>query len=158
MDSIDSLATARAFCLWIWKDFGFPTSIFSDRGTQFTSEIWYELCQLAGTDAAFSTAFHPETDGQTGRANAILEQYLRTFVAFMQDDWTRWLPSAEFATNNHVSETIAVSPFFAKSAQHPRMGFEPAGYFGDPTEPVSRKERADAEALHPRDRRKRTLQ
>lgn len=147
MDKMDALSTARAFYLWIWKDFGFPLTTISDRGTQFVSDFWYELCKLGGTQAILSTAYHPETDGQTERANAILEQYLRAYVAFLQDDWAMWLPSAEFASNNHSSETIGVSPFFANSGQHPRMGFEPVVAFEDPTAPPDHVNRTAAEAF-----------
>jgi hypothetical protein len=54
-----------------------------------------------------------------------MEQYLRSFVSYMQDDWVDWLPMAEFAANNSKSETTGISPFLANTGQHPRMGFEP---------------------------------
>jgi hypothetical protein len=72
-----------------------------------------------------STAFHPETDGQTERANAVLEQYLRAYVSYLQDDWVEWLPLAEFASNSARSETTQATPFLANYGFHPRMGFEP---------------------------------
>jgi len=74
--------------------------------------------------ARLSTAFHSETDGQIENINDVLEQYLRAFVSFMQDDWAAWLPSAEFATNNHFFESTQCTPFLANSGQHPRMGLE----------------------------------
>jgi hypothetical protein len=57
--------------------------------------------------------------------NAILEQYLRAYVSYLQDDWAEWLASAEFAGNGQVSETTKVSPFFALYGFEPRFGFEP---------------------------------
>ena len=60
-----------------------------------------------------STPYHPETDGQTETVNAILEQYLQAYINYLQDDWEAWLHLAEFATNNHASETTGMSPFFA---------------------------------------------
>ncbi|KAF9881405.1 hypothetical protein CkaCkLH20_01555 [Colletotrichum karsti] len=57
--------------------------------------------------------------------NATLEQYLRLYVAYLQDDWADWLPLAEFAANDAVSETTGVTPFFANYGFHPRLGFEP---------------------------------
>ena len=70
-----------------------------------------------------STAFHPQTNRQTERMNAIMEQYLRAFVNYQQNDWTHWLPMAEFASNNHTSETTGCSPFFGNHGFHPRMAF-----------------------------------
>ena len=67
-----------------------------------------------------STAFHPQTDGQTERFNAVMEQYLRSYVNYLQDDWSSWLPLAEFAANNQASETTQLSPFFALHGYHPR--------------------------------------
>src|SRR5205814_2607480 len=74
-----------------------------------------------------SSAWHPETDGQTEIVNATMNKYLRAYVSFTQDDWVDWLPLAEFATNNQVNETIGVSPFFANYGYNPRLGIEPAG-------------------------------
>ena len=147
MDGISAEDTAKAFYLYIWKDYGFPISITSDRGTQFENHFWNELCQRVGVKANLSTAFHPETDGQTENANAVMEQYLRTFVSFLQDDWARWLPSAEFAANNHFSESTLCTPFFANSAQHPRMGIEPRSHWEDPTNGRELRDRLKADAL-----------
>ena len=63
--------------------------------------------------------FHPQADGQIERSNAILEQYLRAYVNYLQDDWEAWLHLAEFASNNQASETTGMSPFFANYAQNP---------------------------------------
>ena len=76
-----------------------------------------------------STAFHPQTDGQTERMNAGMEQYLRIFVNHQQDDWVQWLPLAEFAANNGVSESTKCTPFFAIQGMDPRMSF-----VGEPTQ------------------------
>jgi len=74
-----------------------------------------------GIERNLSTAYHPETDGQTERINSVMEQYLRSYVNYQQDDWHQWLALAEFATNNHVSETTGVSPFFANYGFDPRL-------------------------------------
>ena len=63
-------------------------------------------------------------NGQMERINAKLEQYLRLFVDWAQDDWVDWLPLAEFAGNNTTSETTRVSPFFANYGFHLRIGVE----------------------------------
>lgn len=118
-------AVGRLFLDNIWKHHGLPDSIISDRGGQFVSAFWDELTKQLRITARLSTAFHPETDGQTEIANCGMEQYLRAYVNYLQDDWSSFLAMAEFTANNAVSETTQVTPFFANSGQHPRMGFEP---------------------------------
>jgi hypothetical protein len=75
-------------------------------------------------EARLSTAFHPETDGQTERVNAIMEQHLRAYVSYLQDDWTKYLFLAEFASNNLVSDTTTMSPFFANFGFNPKWHLE----------------------------------
>lgn len=123
--SASAEATARMFYFHIFKHHGLPSSIISDRGTQFVSHFWLALCRTIGCEANLSTAFHPETDGQTERVNSIVETYLRSYVAYLQNDWAKWTPSAEFAYNNQKSESTNMSPFFANHGFHPRMGIEP---------------------------------
>ena len=122
---IEAPTVARLFLKHVWKHHGLPDSIISDRGTQFVSAFWDELTRQLKIDARLSSAYHPETDGQTERTNAVMEQFLRAYVSYLQDDWIDWLPMAEFTFNNTESATTKVSPFLANSGQHPRMGFEP---------------------------------
>jgi len=91
---------ADAFISNIFKLHGFPDSIISDRGSQFTSEFWNRLCNLLDITHSLSTSNHPEIDGQTERVNGILEQYLRCFINERQNNWVDLLPFAEFAYNN----------------------------------------------------------
>ncbi|RYO77870.1 hypothetical protein DL764_010172 [Monosporascus ibericus] len=116
---------ANAFISDVYRLHGTPATIISDRGTQFVSTFWKELSRRLGVTLRTSTAYHPQTDGQTEVVNAAMEQYLRGYCSFYQDDWVDWLPLAEFANNNHVSETTSVSPFFANYGFHPTMGTEP---------------------------------
>ena len=116
---------ARLFCRDVWKLHGLPDSVVSDRGSLFISEFWKAVCHRLQINVSLSTAYHPETDGQTEIANAYLEQYLRQYVDFAQDDWEEWLPMAEFAANNAVSSSTGVTPFFANKGFHPRMSFGP---------------------------------
>jgi hypothetical protein len=122
---ISAPTVARLFLDNVWKYHGLPNSIVSDRGSQFVSAFWDELTKQLKINARLSTAFHPETDGQTEIMNSKVEQYLRAYVNYLQDDWNSMLAMVEFTGNNMVSETTQVSPFFANSGQHPRMGFEP---------------------------------
>jgi len=72
-----------------------------------------------------STAYHPQTDGQTEQVNQELEQYIRLFVNECQDNWNSLIPLAEFAYNNHVHLSTQQTPFFLDTSHHPRMGSEP---------------------------------
>jgi len=83
-----------------------------------------ELNRMLEIKTKLSTAFHPQTDRQTERANQELEQYLRIFVDYCQEQWPDWLGIAEFAYNNKVNSSTKVSPFMANNGQNPRMGFE----------------------------------
>lgn len=123
-NKMDAAAVTDIFVRRIFSQRGLLDSLISDRGTQFVSDFWRTLCQRLSIKANFSTAFHPETDGQTERINQELEQYLRAFTSFRQDDWEELLPLAEFAINNHESSTTQMTPFFADTGTHPRMGFE----------------------------------
>jgi len=111
--TVDARDLADLFLQHVFRLHGLSRTITSDRGPQFSSAFWHLLCARLGIELRLSTAFHPQTDGQTERMNAVMEQYLRSYVNYLQDDWADWLPIAEFASNNHTSETTAVSPFFA---------------------------------------------
>jgi transposase InsO family protein len=124
-DTCNAKEVARLYAHHVWKLHGLPKTVVSDRGPQFVSEFWDHLTRRLKIKSLLSTAYHPETDGQTERRNAILEQYLRAYVSYLQDDWSEWLPLAEFAANSAYSETTKVSPFFANYGFHPVMGFEP---------------------------------
>ena len=115
---------ANLFLHNVWKHHGLPSTIISDRGPQFASRFWKALCERLGIERRLSTGFHPQTDGQTERFNATMEEYLRLYVNHHQDDWVDWLPLCEFAANNAASETTQVSPFFATFGRDPRMNFD----------------------------------
>ena len=91
---------ARLFRDNVWKLHGLPESIISDRGPQFAAGLMRELNRILGIESKLSTAFHPQTDGQTERVNQELEQYLRMFINHRQEQWPDWLEMAEFAYNN----------------------------------------------------------
>lgn len=122
-----AVTLANAFVAHVFRLHGAPETIVSDRGAQFTSHFWRELSRRLGVTLKTSTAHHPETDGQTEIVNAMMEQYLRGYCGFYQDDWVDWLPLAEFATNNQTSEATGLTPFFANYGWHPVIGTEPTG-------------------------------
>ena len=113
---------ARLFRDNIWKLHGLPESVVLDRGPQFAAELMKELNRMLGIETRLSTAFHPQTDGQTERMNQELEQYLRFFVDHRQKDWPEWLASAEFTVNNKVHTATKVLPFMANYGRELRMG------------------------------------
>jgi len=115
---------ARLFRDNVWKLYGLPESIISDRGPQFAAGIIWELNRMLGIESKLLTAFHPQTDRQTERVNQELEQYLRMFIDYRQEQWPDWLGIAEFTYNNKVHSSTKMSPFKANYGQDPRMGFE----------------------------------
>ena len=100
---------------------GVPSVLVSDRDARFTSQFWRALWKLLGSKLAMSTAYHPQTDGQTERANRTLEDMLRAYVCYRQDDWDQHLVAAEIAYNNSQHASTGFSPFFLNSGQHPHL-------------------------------------
>ena len=119
-ESVTSEGTARLYFDNIFRLHGLPDSLISDRSTHFTSGFSRALCKIVGITQNLSTSFHAQTDGQTERVNAILEQYLWGYINYQQDNWTEILTMAEFAYNNTVSATTGITSFFAFYGQHPR--------------------------------------
>jgi hypothetical protein len=117
--AIDAPQTADLFIKEIFCLHGFPKSIVSDRGPQFVSHFWRHLLSHLGVSVNLSSAHHPQTDGSTEIVNQLLEQYLRTYCSYHQDDWLSLLPLAEFAYNNSTNAQSATTPFFACSGTHP---------------------------------------
>jgi len=108
-----ALDVAEMFFKEVVCRYGVPKGIVSDRGSVFTSEYWGEICYQTQMIRKLSTAFHPQTDGQTERQNQSLEHYLRVYCCAEQDNWVSLLPMAEFAYNNSRHASTAVSPFYA---------------------------------------------
>jgi transposase InsO family protein len=100
------LYMSRIVCLH-----GVPKKIVSDRGTQFTSRFWERLHEALDTQLHFSSAYHPQTDGQTKRVNQILEDMLRACALQYGRSWDNSLSYAEFSYNNSYQESLKMSPF-----------------------------------------------
>lgn len=116
---------ARAFLDNIVKLHGVPLSIIFDRDKIFTSAFWRELFALVGTKLLYTTAYHPQTDGQSERVNQCLEHYLRCAVHDTPRRWKRWLPMAEFSYNSSHHSAIGCSPFKALYGVEPNFGALP---------------------------------
>lgn len=110
---------AFAFIREVFSRHGLPEQIISDRDKLFTSKFWTSLMKRLGTKQKLSTTAHPQTDGQTERLNQTLEQYLRGYVNFQQDNWVELLPLAQYAYNTSVNETMKMTPHEAVYGQKP---------------------------------------
>ena len=110
---------ARRFLKDIFANHGLPRSIVLDKGSVFGAKFTRALYKALDVKRNLSTAFHPQTDGQTECTNQTLEQYLRMYCDHLQTDWVDLLPMASFAYNNGVSASTGQSPFFLNYGYHP---------------------------------------
>src|SRR5258705_5074930 len=124
-DSIDSPELAQLFLTHVFSKHSMPSHITSDWGSEFVSHFFRSLSKLLQMELHFMSGYHPEGDRQTERLNQVLEQYLRAYMNYQQDDWSSLLALAEFAYNNATNETTGVSPFFANKGYHPSFAMEP---------------------------------
>jgi hypothetical protein len=132
--------TVKMLIQGVYRLHGAPASIVCDRGPQFISAIWKSFCRRLRIQTNLSTAFHPQTDGQTERANQDVETFLRLYTNENQDDWDELLPMAEFADNNAVANATKLTPFFLNHGFHPRMSIGP-----DPTNYETTRERLQSQ-------------
>jgi hypothetical protein len=119
LKSTDAPVFADMFLKHVIRLHGIPESLVSDRGSIFTSHFWKSLSSLMNVKPRLSTAFHPQTDGQTEKMNQTLEQYLRIYCNYEQDNWANLLSLAEFAYNNSHQPSIDCSPFYANYGYNP---------------------------------------
>jgi hypothetical protein len=112
---------AQLFVDHVFKTHGTPLNVVSDRGAQFHNQFWEHVCKLLQVANNFSSAYHPESDGQTERMNRILEDVLRHYITPDQCDWMDWLSLAQFAVNNSWQESVKHSPFFLNHGYDPRL-------------------------------------
>ncbi|KAF8760023.1 hypothetical protein RHS01_01856 [Rhizoctonia solani] len=112
---------AELFLRHVWKKYGMPEKTISDRGRVFNNKFLKALYQRLGIDPHFSSAYHPQSDGQTERVNPSVEHFLRAYSGTNQRDWVKWLPMAEFAYNNAVHSATGKSPFKALHGWEPTL-------------------------------------
>jgi transposase InsO family protein len=109
--TIDAEGTIKLYIDNVFIQFGLPDTIISDRGPQFASNVFNGILDAIEVKHRMSTAYHPQTDGQTERYNQELEAYLRIYCAYKPDDWSNKLSLAQFAHNARTHEAIKQSPF-----------------------------------------------
>jgi hypothetical protein len=120
--SLSSTGLAEIYKKEVWHIHVIPRRIISDRGPQFTSKFMKELCNTLGIEWNLSTAYHPQTDSQTERINQEVKSYLQAFINYQQNNWAKWLPTAEFQYNNKAHSATKNSPFFLNYGLHPWKG------------------------------------
>ena len=115
----NALRVANLFIETVVKHHGFPKTLVSDRDSVFLNDVWEDMLRLSGTKLHFTTAYHPQSDGQTEVRNRGLEQYLRAFVADKPNKWVNFLPWAELSLNCFYHEGLGTSPFKALYGRDP---------------------------------------
>ena len=127
--TVNAAGTARLFAEHVWKHHGLSQDLVSDRGSVFVGNFFSELLTILGTKHKRSTAYHPQTDGQTERVNRVLEDMLRHYVMGIGDqvNWDLYLSSAEFAINNSYHESIGTTPFRLNYGRDPRLPMSTPG-------------------------------
>ena len=128
---INPEGTARILRNRVFTQRGIPKKIISDWGKQFVGAFSKDLYRQLGITGNPSTAYHPQTDGQTEWVNQEIEKYLQLFINYHQDDWHDWLPMAEFALNNRRNDATSYSPFFLNKGYHPNMHINRPHVFED---------------------------
>ncbi|KAJ0640342.1 putative nucleotidyltransferase, Ribonuclease H [Helianthus annuus] len=116
-----ALQVAQLFLDNVFKLHGWPSTIVSDRDTIFLSNFWKEFTRLQGISVAMSTAYHPQSDGQTEVVNRCLETYLRCMTMERPNSWMKWLSLAEFWYNTNFHTAIQTTPFQALYGYSPPL-------------------------------------
>ena len=121
--TLSSPQLAHTYKEKVFPFFRVPRKIMSDRGPQFVSKFTHDICLILSIEQNLSTAYHPETNAQVERMNHEVAQYLHMYINYHQDDWSEWLPLAQFALNNRVSMSTGESLFYLNYGRHPHMPY-----------------------------------
>ena len=110
-EAIDAEGVANLYAQKVFPYYGVPKKVISDRDTRFTAKFTKELCRMLQIQQNISSAYHPQTDGQSERTNQWVEQFLRIYTNGTQTDWSNWLPIAQYTHNAWPSDTTKKTPF-----------------------------------------------
>lgn len=116
-----AMSVAQAFLDNIYKLHGLPSNIITDRDKIFLSAFWKELFKLLRVDLKFSTAYHPQTDGQTEVLNRSIETYLRCMTCEKPREWSKWLSLAEYWYNTNYHTAAKTTPYQLVYGQPPPL-------------------------------------
>jgi predicted aspartyl protease len=122
--AVDARTMAQLYLVHVHKYYGPATTIVSDRGPQFVSAFWDEFCRLLGTKLKLSTAYHPQTDGQTENANQWIDQRLRPFANAFQDNWSTLIHAVDYAAATLPHHSTGLSSFMVELGYQPRMDID----------------------------------
>jgi hypothetical protein len=125
VDEITTPQLTQLFVIHVFSKHGVLSHVTCDCRSEFVSRFFRSLGQALDMKIHFTLGYHPEGDGQTERLNQTLEQYLRIFCNYQQDNWSPLLPLGEFAYNNAPSASTGTSPFFANKGYHPNITVHP---------------------------------
>ena len=118
--TVTALSVSRAFCdHWAYV-YGPPVSLLTDNGPQFTAKFFQAVCAELGIQKVFTTAYHPQTNGQVERYNRTILASLRGYVAARQDDWDDFTSAVTFAYNCRVHSSLGMPPFELALSRPPR--------------------------------------
>ncbi len=120
-ETIDTKGVAALLGKTLFPHYGLPRRVISDRDTRFTAKLTKEWCDTLDIEQNISTAYHPQTDGQSERANRWVEQYLRMFINHQQNNWADLLPLAQYTHNSWPSATTKKTPYELILGYTPKM-------------------------------------
>jgi hypothetical protein len=124
-ESITASGVAKLYLDNVFRLHGLPKEWTTDRGPQFASQVMREIHKSLGIKSSISTAYHPQTDGQTERMNQEIEAYIQHYVSHRQDNWSDLLSTAEFALNNWKQSAMDTSPFELNYGFSPKIEIAP---------------------------------
>ena len=125
--NIDAIGVASLYTEWVFPFYGVPQRIISDRDPRFTAQFAKELCLTLGINQNLSTAYHPQMDGQSKRANQRVEQYLWIHGNEEKDDWVKLLPLAQYTHNTWINESTRTTLFELLISHTPMMEVQERG-------------------------------